>query len=339
MNLKEFSRTLGLSQTTVSRALNGYPEVNEATRLRVKSAAMAINYRPNIRAKSLATGRSMAIGNVIPISNKHEMLNPIFAEFLAGAGETYSSAGYDAVLSVVPENHEEQAYRDMASRGSVDGIIVQGPRWRDPRINLLKEIGLPFLVHGRASNSEQDFSWLDIDNRRSFQRAAQFLVDLGHRRIALLNGLEEMDFARRRREGFLATLEAAGITPDPGLMFSEEMTENFGYQTATNLLSQSNPPTAIITSSYITALGVQRAVHIMGLQIGKDVSVVTHDDDLSYLSNRGDVPVFTSTRSSVRAAGRRCAEILLEMIKTDGSPPIQELWETQLVVGLSTGPV
>ena len=72
--------------------MNGFPEVNEATRLRVAEAARHYNYRPNMRAKALATGRAMAIGHVIPVSSKHEIVNPIFADFIAGAGETYSAA-------------------------------------------------------------------------------------------------------------------------------------------------------------------------------------------------------------------------------------------------------
>jgi LacI family transcriptional regulator len=88
MNLKELALKLGLSPTTVSRALNGYPEVNEVTRERVVAAAKRHNYRPNTRAIRLATGRAMAIGHVIPVASKHEMVNPIFADFIAGAGET-----------------------------------------------------------------------------------------------------------------------------------------------------------------------------------------------------------------------------------------------------------
>ena len=101
MNLKELSRELGLSPTTVSRALNGYPEVSEATRRRVVEAAGRLNYRPNMRARSLATGRAMAIGHVIPLSSRHEMMNPIFADFIAGAGEIYARNGYDMLLSIV----------------------------------------------------------------------------------------------------------------------------------------------------------------------------------------------------------------------------------------------
>ena len=107
MNLKELATKLGLSPTTVSRALNGYPEVNEATRERVMAAAKRHNYRPNTRAIRLATGRAMAVGHVIPVATRHEIVNPVFADFIAGAGEAYSRHDYDMVLTVVPDAVEE----------------------------------------------------------------------------------------------------------------------------------------------------------------------------------------------------------------------------------------
>ena len=103
MNLKELARKLDLSPTTVSRALNGYPEVNEATRERVAAAARRYNYKPNTRAIRLATGCAMAVGHVIPLATRHEIVNPVFADFIAGAGEVYSRNGYDMLLSVVPD--------------------------------------------------------------------------------------------------------------------------------------------------------------------------------------------------------------------------------------------
>ena len=90
MNLRELSQKLGLSQTTVSRALNGYPEVSETTRQRILTAAARYNNPPDTRAKSLATGRAMANGHVIPLGTQHDMVNPIFGDFIAGAAETLS---------------------------------------------------------------------------------------------------------------------------------------------------------------------------------------------------------------------------------------------------------
>jgi len=338
MNLKQLSQHLQLSQTTVSRALNGYPEVNEKTRQRVMEAARALNYSPNARAKGLATGRAHAIGHVLPVSAQHEMVNPIFGDFISGAGETYAKEGYEIVISLVDDRKEEEAYRSIHARGAVDGIIVHGPRMSDPRIGLLSELGLPFVVHGRASEETAPYSWLDTNNGRAFERATEFLLDLGHRRIALINGLEFMDFAFRRRTAYQRALAARGVPADPALMRSEEMTEIYGFRTASDMLASDAPPTAFLVSSLITALGVRRAIEAAGLHMGRDVSVITHDDDLSYLKNGHDVPIFTATRSSVRAAGRRVAEMLLQQIRAPGGPPLSEMMEAELIIGTSTGP-
>ena len=339
VTLKQLAGTLGLSPTTVSRALNGFPEVNDATRKRVREAAERANYRPNTRAKSLATGRAQAIGHVIPVSTSHEIVNPVFADFIAGAGETYSRAGYEMVLRVVPDADEAQAYRDLIARGAVDGVMVHGPRQQDSRVALLGDLGVPFMFHGRTSNIERPYSWLDINNQRSFRRAAQFLIDLGHRRIALINGLEEMDFANRRRNGYLEALEHAGIAVDPALMRQAEMTEPYGYRALTEMRKLPDPPTAFMASSMIVAYGLRRGLSDLGLKLGRDVSIITHDDDLSYLPNDGDVPMFTATKSSVREAGRRAASMLLRLVEAPESAPLTELMETSLVVGASTGPV
>lgn len=338
MNLKELARKLDLSPTTVSRALNGYPEVNEATRERVAAAAKRYNYQPNTRAIRLATGRAMAVGHVIPLTTRHEIVNPVFADFIAGAGETYSRNGYDMLLSVVPDDNEERAYRELKSRGTVDGVIVHAPRMDDPRIPLLTEMQVPFVVHGRATGAALPYSWIDVNNRRAFKRATEFLIDLGHHRIGLVNGLEFMDFAIRRRSGYEDALAAAGIAVDPTILASDEMTETAGFRAMRAMLALPRPPSAVIVSSMLMALGVRRALEQDGLKLGRDISVITHDDVLSYLRNGDDLPIFTATRSSVREAGRQAADMLLSIISGKTAGPIERLLEAELIIGQSTGP-
>lgn len=339
MNLKELAQILGLSQTTVSRALNGYPEVSEETRARVLSAAEQHNYRPNLRARGLATGRSMAIGHVLPMSKGHEIVNPIFSDFIAGAGETYASAGYEMVLTVVADGDEAKAYRSLKARGAVDGVMLHVPQMEDPRLAFLDELGMPFAVHGRASGVNRPYTWLDVNNRSAFRRATDFLLDLGHRRIGLINGLETLDFAHRRRNGYEDALIARGISPDPLLAASDEMTEQHGHRSARAMLALDDPPTSFVVCSIISALGARRAIEERGLTLGRDVSVVTHDDMLSYLANSGETPVFTATRCSVREAGRRLGRMLLDRIADPGAPHRHQLLEAELMVGRSTGPV
>ena len=338
MNLKELSLHLGLSPTTVSRALNGYPEVSERTRRRVLEAADQHNYSPNARAKRLATGRAMSIGHLLPMSREHEVVNPIFADFIAGASKRYSDSGYDLLLSVVRDEDETETYRQLATRGAVDGVVVHGPKVNDTRIKMLRDLGLPFVVHGRASDISQDYNWIDVNNRRAFARATSLLLDLGHRSIALINGLANMDFAMRRRNGYLDALAERGITADESLISHGEMTETYGYATTRALLERPVPPTALLVSSIIPAIGARRAISDLGLRMGQDISVVIHDDDLSYFRNEGDVPTYTATRSSVRDAGWHTADTLLATIEAPDGPPRHLMLEAELTVGQSTGP-
>ncbi|SLN64738.1 HTH-type transcriptional regulator RafR [Aquimixticola soesokkakensis] len=341
MNLKELSSLLGLSQTTVSRALNGYPEVSEATRKKVTAMARAHGYAPNARARGLATGRTMSIGHVIPLSTRHEIVNPVFSDFVAGASEIYSANGYDMLLTVVPDQGEAEAYRKITARQTVDGVIVHGPKAQDGRIALLREIGMPFVVHGRMSADDTGYAWVDMNNVTAFSCAADCLIDLGHRRIGLLNGLETLDFALRRREGVQRALAAAGIEAQARYFLSDEMTEGFGYRATCALLDLDEPPTALIVSSLIIGIGVRRAAEERGLKLGRELSLIVHDDDLSYLRNGSETgaPVFTATQSSVRDAGRMCAQNLLDIIAApDTAARFQTELEAKLVMGSSTGP-
>lgn len=339
MNLKELSELLGLSQTTVSRALNGYPEVNEQTRERVLAAAKANNYRPNSRAKGLATGRAMAIGHVIPTSSQHEIVNPVFSDFIAGAGAAYAKAGYDMLLSVVSDQDEARAYRELQARGAVDGVILHAPKQDDMRIGLLWDLGLPFVVHGRSGGPEGGYSWVDVNNREAFEEATRHLLELGHRRIGLINGQEGMEFAKRRRDGFEAALAEYGVAPDPDLLWHDEMTEHLGYTATRCMISLPEPPTAIVVASLVIAYGARRALEGAGLRLGTDVSILTHDDVMSYMRNEGEPPVFTATRSSVREAGQLAAEMLLGLISDPNERPAQTLLRAELIQGQSTGPV
>ena len=339
MKLKDLSRLLELSPTTVSRALNGYPEVGAATRERVLAAAARYNYAPNARAKGLATGRANAIGHVIPISNKRETLSPIFGDFITGANEVYSREGFDMILSMVEDETLDDVFRALKTRGTVDGVILHWPVANDPRIALLNEIHLPFVVHGRVPGASGAYNWVDINNRSAFQAATEYLADLGHRRIALVNGRETLDFATQRLAGYRAALAARGIAFEEHLHSSDEMTEDYGFVAATRMLTGDNPPTAFLASSVMIAWGIRRAAETLGLKLGEDVSIVTHDDDLYYISNDGHPPVFTATRSSVRKAGNLAAELMVRQIRdpeADGAGSI--LLECDFVVGTSTAP-
>lgn len=337
MRLKELASHLGLSQTTVSRALNGYPEVNEATRQRVLDAARRYDYRPNASARRLATGRSGAIGIVLP-TDRNLLLDPHFVEFQAGLGERLMKDEIDIVLSPSRAGDEMATYRRMAVSSRVDAVILASPTVNDPRVALLTELGLPFVVHGRA-DSPIDHAWLDIDNEGAFHHATKHLLDLGHRRIGLINGETRQTFAIDRERGFRNALAAHGIPVDERLIAEGIMTDETGYRLTARFLAETPRPTALLVSSMMMSLGALRAIRSAGLALGSDISMIAHDDVIPFLNPDAMVPTMSTTRSSIRAAGTRVAELLMEIV-ADGRAPdtIHELWPVDLVIRGSTGP-
>lgn len=338
VNLKSLSEMLGLSQTTVSRALNGFPEVNEKTRRRVVETAKRVNYQPSSTASKLARGKTHTIGHVVPLS-EHMMINPHFTEFIAGAGEAYAKHDYDLLIRVVPEEDEEKMYRELVQQKRVDGVVVHGPKLDDPRIALLKEIGLPFVVHGRSDHEKNDFSWLDVNNRNGMLRATEFLISLGHQRIGLINGLEDMNFAARRRMGFEAAMQNHNLAIHSNYLYAGDMLEPYGYNAMRDMLAMPQPPSAILVSSILPAMGAHRAIVDAGKRLAEDVSIIAFDDCLSFLNFNAasGIPLFTCLRSSIREAGNRVATMLIEQIEQGQQNNQHELWEAELVLGASTG--
>ena len=315
MNLKQLSQHLGLSQTTVSRALNGFPEVREATRLRVVDAAARFHYRPNASARNLATGRASAIGIVFS-PDQNLLVDQLFTDFLAGLVERGGATDTDILVSST-QGDNAAAYRRLARRRSVDAVVLSSPFVEDPRLALLDELDLPVVVHGRTI-SDIPYAYLDIDNEGAFGTATGMLADLGHRRIGLINGEIALTFAAERRAGWDKALAARGLSPQAELACGAPMTEENGYRMARRLFELEAPPTALLCASIFMALGVMRAARDTGRLIGRDLSIVAHDDGIDTIRPETLTPALTTTFSSIRAAGSRVAELALALV--EGEP-------------------
>lgn len=338
VNLKQLSQLLGLSQTTISRALNGYPEVNEDTRQRVVKAAAETGYRPNRAAQRLATGKAGSIGLVMPVSPGHTS-DVHFGEFQLGLSEEALRHDFHFVIMPAHPRDEEQALRWLVASGSVDGYYLAYMCENDPRIAMAKSLSVPFIVHGRSYGVEEDFPFLDVDNEAAFYDASRLLLDLGHTKFGLLNGPEDLDFALRRRLGTVKALRERGLSLDVHATRHTQMTDEFGFRGMSELLALPEPPTAVLCASTVLALGAVRAINKAGLRLGQDISLIAHDDVLPLLKPENFTVPLSTTRSSLRAAGIRIAQRLITSIEQGGTKaPIQELWKADLVVRASTGP-
>jgi LacI family transcriptional regulator len=339
MNLRDLSKTLGLSQTTVSRALNGFPEVSEETRSRVRAAADLHGYRPSAAARRLATGQSGTLGVVFP-RRRNLLVDLRFTEFLSGCVEQAAEMDYDVTLAMASgAQSEESVYRRAVRSARVDAVILSGPLVVDPRIELLRGLNMRFIVHGRTRSSSP-YPHMDIDNEGAFRQAASLLCDLGHHRIALLNGDPRYNFARDREAGYRDSLCKRGIAYESSLVRSGEMTEQEGYREARDLLGRpaTDRPTAFLCSSISLALGVRTAAAEHGLQIGRDLSLIAHDDRLHDLRAETFDPPLTATQSSIGEAGKRLVELLITHLRDPALPIPAEVWPVDLVLRASTAP-
>lgn len=335
-NLKTLADHLGLSQATVSRALNGYDTVKQATRERVEEAAKRLNYRPNSSAQRLATGRAGAFG-VIVTSGDNMLIDPHFTEFLAGLTRTLAESDIDILMTAASPENLTATFQRFADSGKVDGFIVSAPKENDSRIEALLAMDFPFVVHGQCANADR-YSFYDIDNFGAFEKATQFLLQLGHQRIALLNGTPDANFAVQRLAGYRKAFADQSQPVPEDLLVADAMTEETGFAQLSRMLALPSRPTAVICSSMILAFGAQRAIREAGLVIGKDISVVSHDDGLSSLKTENFSVPLTVTRSPIRQAGTELAAMLRDVVAGKAKTVMQRIAPVDLIVRQSTAP-
>ena len=337
--LRDISKSLGLSPATVSRALNGFPEVNEATRARVLEAAKRLDYRPNQIAQKLVTGRSNIVGLVIKRPTALATDTTFFG-VVGGISASLAARNVDLVLHTAADEDEIAPYQRLVGKGILDGFILNAPRQNDPRIAYLTERNIPFVVHGRTS-AEVNYPYYDIDKYQVSALAVDMLCDLGHRRIALINGPTEYSYTHDRRQGFVEALARRGLHTPEAFIFDGTLSETHGYTAALRSLGGTlgPAPTAFVCASTTVAVGVFRAIADKGLRVPEDISVIAHDDDVPQYPAVSFSPPLTVTRSPLTDACEPLADILLARIAKPLAAPQQVRAEPTFVVRHSTGAV
>ncbi|MET3134444.1 LacI family transcriptional regulator [Oxalobacteraceae bacterium GrIS 1.11] len=333
MNLKKLAKTLGISETTVSRALNGYPEVSERTRERVLAAAKEAGYRPNPMARSLAVGRTNIVGIIYPLL-PNDLADPMFLDIVGGMSEALEAREMDMIIAPASPANEFRSYERMVLGRRVDGLIVGRTKLHDERIAYLTQQGLPFVAHGRTLLSETH-AWFDYDNEAGMRLAVARLVALGHQRIGLISATPDMTFVRQRIDSFLASMREAGLATDPDNMIENAHDRRAGYQAMQRLLARAPRPSAVIVDNHMSGVGAMRALLDAGIDIGREISLIVWgvmEDSLAGYN------VTTVHQPEPRRAGAKMIAMLFALM--DGTPPsdLQELWQPVLLPGETAGP-
>jgi LacI family transcriptional regulator len=335
IDLKQLSAHLKLSPTTVSRALNGYTDVSEATRQRVAQAAKEFGYQPNLTARRLAMGRTDAIGMVYPL-DAGDLGDPRFLEVVEGLSDALDQAGLDLLLVSARERSEMRTYERLVSGRRVDGLIVARTRVADPRIDYLLGAGALFVAYGRTGK-DQNFPWFDFDNQAGSGLAVRELVALGHRQIAYVHAPLVLNFAHQRHAGFVHAMQAARLSMPPDLMVAAGMNRRNGYSAAQRLLALQNRPTAVVVDNNLCGVGVMRGLLDAGVVIGKEISVVVYDGvppDTLLLGQQ----VAAVDQPTPQESGRVLGAMILSLVEGKPLEQRQVLRQPRFIGGNSIGP-
>lgn len=331
VTLQVIADSLDVSTATVSLALRDSPVVASDTKERVQRLARELGYVYNRSAASLRTART----NMVAVGF-HDITNPYFAEVLAAVEDGVGAAGRTILLGTYGESRERQA-RVLGTLREYrpDGMILCAAAGTEAAdLEPLLSSFVPIVQLSRETPGV-DLDFVGSDDVAGARMAVGHLVGLGHRRIAMIGGMDHFSTGRARHRGYAEGLAAHGIAFDPRLLFPAFGTRENGLQAIQAALALDEPPTAAICFNDLAAFGGMNGLRHLGREAGRDFSIVGHDD-VAEASQW--FPALTTVRNRQDEMGRLAAELLADRIARPGQKPRRVLLEPRLIVRQSTIP-
>lgn len=334
VTIQDLSNHLQLSKSTVSRALNKYPDIAESTQVRVASAARKMGYRPSSHAQAIKTGLVKSVGLVLNVAGENAH-RPFLAEFLDGISQRLGNDEWTLVVATAQsDEHSLEVHARLIAEQKVDGFILPRTKIQDARVELLKNKGVPFVLYGRVANTDH-CPWFDVAGEKAMENAVARLHNFGHQRIAFIGGHSDNNFEQLRRDGFRIGMIRSGLEVDEDLISEGAMSVEQGFRAARNLLTLPAPPTAMICALDRAALGACRAATSLGLYVGRDISVIGYD---GIPEGAYSTPPLTTFSVDSKHAGTRLADIIFKVIRGADAESFRELADAQLIERQSDGP-
>jgi len=330
--LKDIAKDLNLSVVTISKVLRDHPDISHDTRQRVLKRMKELNYRPNLAARALVTGRSYIAGLVVP-----DLVHPFFGQVAKGLSQGLRKKGYSLVLSSSEDDPElERQEIELLLARRVDVLIVASAQSSLESFQRLTESKVPYvLIDRRFEGLTANF--VGVDDAAVGALATAHLIDVGCRRIAHIGG-PNVSTALGRRDGYLRALADRGMTAAPELMEmrgqGDEAGDANGYRAMRRLLALDAPPDGVFCFNDPTAMGAMKAVLEAGKRVPEDVAIagcgnVAYSDFLR-------IPL-TSVDQQSDSIGERTARMAMALLENGASSRAKTvLLEPQLVVRAST---
>jgi DNA-binding LacI/PurR family transcriptional regulator len=328
--IRQVAAMAGVSTATVSRVLAHSGRVSPDLESRVRAAAKALNYQPNRAARALRARQGSTVGVLIP-----DIQNLFFTAIVRGIDDEIQKHGYTVLLANSDASYDrERVYLDTFRAEGVAGLLVV-PSQHDDRIyREFLHTGIPLVILDRTVRLP-NVDIVSVTNAEGSAEAVAHLVSLGHRRIAMIAGLEAHNVGAERRRGYLTGLEAAGLPYDPTIVKDAGFEREAARRATHELLELPDPPTAIFSANNTMSLGVLQAIHERGLGCPQDVSIVGFDDMPWQVATQ---PPLTCVSQPTYDIGASAARLLIARIADPTRPVRRVVLETALIVRGSSGP-
>ncbi len=329
-SIYEVARAAEVSVATVSRALNGKGPVRAETLQRVRDAVARLGYVPHSAARSLSTRRTMSIGVLLP-----DMHGEFFSELVRGIDLAARTAGYHLLVSGSHSDATETAALLQTLHGRVDGLVLMTPGLGGAWLQDALPRRLPVvLLNDDGVDGRHDS--LRIDNRQGARLAVDYLLGLGHRRVAFIAGPAGNSDATDRLGGYREALRASGIAAEPAWELGGDFGEESGAHAGAGIAGLVPRPTAVFAANDSMAIGCLAALRERGLRVPADVSLVGFDD---IPIARYVTPPLSSVHVPIAELGTRAMERLLQVVERDGERERRhDTIATTLVVRASCAP-
>ena len=330
--IKEIAKAVGVSSSTVSRALNHKKGVGTELRDKIIEIANELSYFPHSSAQALVQNRVGVLGVVITRTSEFAFRSPFYNHVLLGISSMARRHDYHLMLSI----NEQKSYTSLYYRHMVDGIIVIGNRIDDQYAIELEEKDIPsVVVPGFPDNDQRNLCSVNSENYHSVKRAVSYLISLGHSRIAFILGRMASNYTLERLSAYQAAFKEAGLTYDPKYVVETDFSKTDGFRLMGELLDISQPPSAVICINDTVTPGALHQINRRGLKIPRDISVVAIgcSDNLELFE-----PPLTTIKTPVVQIGETVSSMLIKLIETGHCAHRHVVIPCEFIIRESTGP-
>ncbi len=308
VTIDDIAKLSGVSKSTVSRVLNNSPGVKEETRKKVLEVVKKYDYIPNIIASGLVKKRINTLGVIVS-----DITNPYYSVLVKGIEDICRAYGYGLLLCNTDGRViEEVKHVKLLIQKNVDGIIFASSKLESPVLNITKNNVEYFIFVGRLPSVHEDYDYVVVDNFLGAYMAVNYLISLGHKKIAYLSGTWNTWPNVKRFEGYKKALEDNGLEVNNKYIFDGDFSLETGYNIGLKVLNMQDRPTAIFCANDMSAIGFLEACWELGFRIPEDISIMGFDD--IPLSSFRSIQL-TTVSQSIYDQGAFAGKILIEKIQ------------------------